>query len=429
MANVFVFRRDLRLEDNRALSALKDNAKDIVYCFVYDEQQLRGDYASDKCVEFMRACLADLRRQVPLRFFTRKRGESHAKFLSEIAPVSTVAFNADHTPYARSRDSEITRWCQEHDVNIIVRKDEYTLFDFDKVRPGSFYSVFTPFYRACLADIPDELPRTEKMTAVAGSHREAALGILAGLKDRFKKYDSTRDDLSLEHGTTHLSKYMKFGCVSVREVLSAMMRAGCDGLVREVLWREFYAHLAYHKPDLLRGQVSRGGDNLTFRGASVAKWNEAWFRRWCDGTTGFPVVDAAMRQLNETGFMHNRGRMLVASFLTRDMAIDFRHGERYFAQKLIDYDPCSNSGGWQWAAGVGADSQPQHRNFNPWLQSKKHDPDCVYIRRWIPELRGVPASDIHSWHCKYDESCGYPKPMFDHGERIAVWRRMQQHVT
>jgi deoxyribodipyrimidine photo-lyase len=190
------------------------------------------------------------------------------------------------------------------------------------------------------------------------------------------------------------------------------------GLVRELLWREFYANVTNHIPHILVGQVSSEPTHPMKLKFDNVEWphDEKKFKRWCEGKTGFPFVDAAMICMNKTGYMHNRLRMIVAMFLTKDMAIDWRMGERYFAQKLIDYDPSSNSGGWQWAGSIGADSQPYFRIFNPWTQSEKFDKDAAFIKKWIPLLANVPAKSIHNWdkdHVKYNNK-GYPAPMLDH---------------
>jgi deoxyribodipyrimidine photo-lyase len=214
----------------------------------------------------------------------------------------------------------------------------------------------------------------------------------------FKKYDEERNDLTKE--TTQLSPYLKFGCVSIREVYEIfrdkLQPEG--GLVRQLIWRDFYIHLLDAYPKMLQGK------SLNEKYDSI-KWgnNREWFKKWCDGETGYPIVDACMKQLNESGYMHNRGRLIVSSFLIKVLQIDWRWGEKYFAQKLIDYDPAANNGNWQWASGSGADSQPYFRIFNPWLQSSKHDPNAIYIKKWLPNLSSVQPKHLHEWDKYFTE--------------------------
>lgn len=280
---------------------------------------------------------------------------------------------------------------------------------------------------------PDECP-------VKGGRTEALLRLTPTyLKDRCERYQKQRDAVGYEH-TTRLSAYLKFGCISFREAHLAISTAlrkqpvASEALTRELFWAAFYAYITYHFPHVLGGQVKdkkQPGQNLTLRTALHGKLGSVWnaggssaeYKRrwtaWTTGQTGYPFIDAAMRQLNTTGWMHNRARMVVANFLTKDLRIDWRDGERYFAQRLVDYDPSSNSGGWQWAAGTGADAQPYHRVFNPWTQAVKFDSDAVYVHRYVSELRSVPASALMKWDQPsvrdgYLSTLRYPAPIVDH---------------
>ncbi|PNH04446.1 Deoxyribodipyrimidine photo-lyase [Tetrabaena socialis] len=234
-------------------------------------------------------------------------------------------------------------------------------------------------------------------------------------KGEFERYEATRDELFAE--TTRLSVYLKFGCVGVREVFRAVVQAHGVGhaLIRQLFWRAFYDQVAYHFPGVLAGQVTPGKSNESLnRKYDEIRWvsSQPLFDAWCAGRTGFPIVDAGMRQLLATGYMHNRVRMVSANFLVKVLHIDWRLGERFFAQNLVDYDPSSNSGGWQWASGGGADSQQYYRVFSPWLQAEHHDPGCVYIKRHIPELSTVPVADILAWHSAHvKHSTPYPPPI------------------
>jgi deoxyribodipyrimidine photo-lyase len=248
-----------------------------------------------------------------------------------------------------------------------------------------------------------------KNIAVNGGH-ENALKILHNLPD-LKDYADTRDIPWLD--TSHLSAHLKFGTISVREVYYAIVeKLGAQHpLLRQLYWRDFFTHIAFHFPTVFGHAFNKKYDSLQWN------YNTKFFNAWCNGTTGFPIVDAGMRQLNTTGFMHNRVRMIVASFLTKDLHISWLKGEKYFAQNLVDYDPAVNNGNWQWCASTGCDAQPYFRIFNPWLQQKKFDPDCMYIKKWVPELKNEKPSVIHSWF--KDKSPiirDYPRPIVDHGK-------------
>ena len=237
--------------------------------------------------------------------------------------------------------------------------------------------------------------------------RKNGLVILKKIKN-FKNYDNKRNLLTYE--TTKLSAYIKFGCVSIREVFKAIKKTGSKDLIRQLYWRDFYYNILFFFPHVF-------GNALKTKYSKII-WpnNKSYFEKWKKGKTGFPVIDACMRQLNTTGFMHNRGRLIVSNFLIKLLLIDWQKGEKYFAQKLVDYDPAVNNGNWQWSASTGADSQPYFRIFNPWLQSKKFDKDCKFIKKWIPELQEVKATDIHKWDTKYQVYNGikYPEPIINY---------------
>ena len=227
---------------------------------------------------------------------------------------------------------------------------------------------------------------------------------------RFQDYGQRRDDLT--YNTTTLSAYLKFGALSVREVYYSMEHhlGKKSDLIKQLIWREFYAHLLYAKPHVLGNALKPKYNAL--------EWNKSkkWLNAWKEGKTGFPIVDAGMREMNETGFMHNRARLITASFLIKTLLIDWQEGEKYFATKLVDYDPSSNNGNWQWVASTGADSQPYFRIFNPWSQSATHDSHAKYIKKWIPELTHVDAEHIHQWndHCHLYKDINYPEPIVDY---------------
>ena len=224
-----------------------------------------------------------------------------------------------------------------------------------------------------------------------------------------KNYSVTHNELS--KSTSQLSAYIKFGCVSIREVYKVFHSK--REFIRQLFWRDFYANILYFFPRVLGHSLKPKYDKI--------KWqhNVTWFNAWTEGKTGFPIVDAGMRQLNETGYMHNRARLIVSSFLVKTLLISWEEGEKYFAQNLVDYDPASNNGNWQWISGGGADSQPYFRIFNPWEQGKNYDPDCIYIKKWIPELKDVPKKDILKWETSFVnyKNIKYPKPICDYKEQ------------
>ena len=246
---------------------------------------------------------------------------------------------------------------------------------------------------------------------VNGGIKLAKLRLLTAVKNQ-KNYDNTRD--FFECKTTHLSAYIKFGCISIRDVYHAFKnKFGLEhGLIRELIWREFFAHVLYGYPEVVGKSYQPKYRNL--------KWSnsEKNIDSWKKGLTGFPMVDACMRELNTTGYMHNRGRMTTASFLIKTLLIDWRIGEQYFAQQLTDYDIASNNGNWQGISGTGVDMKPYFRDMNPWIQSSKFDKDAKYIKKWVPELENVNASDIHMWDEKHKlekyKDVKYPKPIVDY---------------
>jgi deoxyribodipyrimidine photo-lyase len=405
--NIFIFRRDLRTQDNLAFNKLIQHTKgnNIAPIFIFNPKQIYAkynEYYSNNAVQFMIESLQSLQKQVHITYFEGDDLEI-LESIKKKHTIHTVAFNSDYSPYARKRDEGITNWCQQHNINVITAED-YTLFPMGTITNSSGlpYQVFTPFYKNALkhnvlkpvlssnskykiniiklqSSVPVDINKyyTHNPNIAVNGGREQAL---KRLKMQFKNYNKTRDFPALD-STTKLSAYIKFGCVSIREVFHKFK--GNTGLQRELIWREFYANILYKFPHVLGTSFKQKYDKI--------KWtdNKEWFKKWCDGETGFALVDAGMKQLNETGWMHNRVRMVVAMFLTKDLLIDWRWGEKYFATKLVDYDPSSNNGGWQWSASTGTDAQPYFRIFNPKLQLKKYDKKLEYIKRWNPGYKDV----------------------------------------
>jgi len=296
---------------------------------------------------------------------------------------------------------------------------------------GKPYRVFTPFFRAACRNIPQEplpAPAPERLAPMPQHQREKSLaalqaagpvtsGVAAGRKaamqifehlQNYAAYQAQRDIADLD-ATTHLSVHLKFGTVSVREVYMALFQQlGSEHpLLRQLYWRDFFTHIAFFFPHVFGAPFDSRFETIQWRD------DQSGFQAWCDGNTGFPIVDAGMRELKQTGFMHNRLRMITASFLVKDLHIDWRLGEAWFARHLVDYDPAVNNGNWQWAASTGCDAQPWFRIFNPWLQQQRFDHECSYIKRWLPALAEVEAANIHRWFCDGNPAL-HPLPMLDH---------------
>lgn len=237
--------------------------------------------------------------------------------------------------------------------------------------------------------------------------RKNVMKILKKIKS-FKDYSKTRNNLSSE--TTLLSAYIKFGCASIREVFWTIKSSSITDLLNQLIWREFYYYIGYYFPKVMKNQpFNEKYKDIKWR------WNKKQYDSWCKGETGYPVVDAGMRELNTTGYMHNRARLITSNFLNRMLGMDWRHGELYFAKQLVDYDPLVNNGNWGWISSTGTDPKPYfQRLFNPWLQSEKFDPDCEYIKTWIPELKQVPNKEIHEWYKYYNNYTNYVKPIVEY---------------
>jgi deoxyribodipyrimidine photo-lyase len=438
--SLFIFRRDLRLEDNSGLNAALTLSRQVLPCFIFDPRQIRPHpYQSLPGLRFMRQSLADLQAQCfaaggELSLFYEFPDRVIRELFARLK-IAAVFINRDYTPFSRRRDEEIAEVCRELGIDLHVLSDALLNEPEDTFKnDGSPYQVFTAFYQRA-RQIPVKLPdalatpnflRLACDTSLApcvsgdaqvrntlpGGRREtlALLDQLGGLAD----YQQMRDYPALD-ATSRLSAHLKFGCCSVREAYYAILsQLGSEhSLLRQLYWRDFFTHIAYHFPFVFGKAFLEKFENV--------KWDDRpdRFTAWCEGRTGFPIVDAGMRELNATGFMHNRVRMVAASFLVKDLHIDWRWGERYFARHLVDYDPCVNNGNWQWAASTGCDAQPYFRIFNPWTQQQKFDPDGNYIYRWLPELRQFPLETLQRWDKKHVAG-NYPAPIVDHAMESRV---------
>jgi len=454
--SIYIFHRALRLTDNTGLTVALKESKQVIPIFIFTPEQItsQNKFRSLFAVKFMIDALMDLDKSLNklgsrLYIFYGKQPEVLQKILRHDTDIDTVIVNKDYTPYAISREAELKKIC-ENENRTFESYEDYLLHDINTVlnKSGTFYSVFTPFYNAALKfnvakpkiirntnfvkkkySIPNQttFDKIKHLTSYNNTElyefigtREEGEKRLKNIKNQ-KNYANDRDNLCLE--TTRLSPYIKFGIVSIREVYHRIQSLynKHHPLIRQLYWRDFYYILSFNRTDLLE-------DSTSFRESydNIDWWSDAKSKRflqlWKDGKTGYPVVDAGMRELNMTGYMHNRARLITSNFLVKHLFIDWREGERYFASKLIDYDPSVNNGNWQFTSGSGADSEPYFRMINPILQEIKHDKSCGYIKAWIPELMDVPNEDIHDWQNVHEDyhkiGIDYPAPckMYDYAK-------------
>ena len=446
----FIFRRDLRLADNTALNVALSQAAQVLLCFIFDPRQIdKHSYQSQAALQFMLEALTDLQQQAAAHqaelYVFYAAPEQVLLRLQQEQQIDAVFVNRDYTPFSRARDTALEQYCLAANLafiscgDLLLNEPETVLKD-----SGLPYQVFTPFYQrsrqiAVIApnltikgDFVNSYPAYAEPDWVAQFRkphsnpcrggRTAALNILDTALPACSTYAGFRDFPALA-ATSSLSAYLKFGCCSIRETYYAVQQQfGPDHpLLRQFYWRDFFTHIGFHFPHVFGQAFHRRFDAIPWQHDTDRFW------AWAEGRTGFPFVDAAMRELRQTGWMHNRLRMIAASFLVKDLHISWRWGERYFAQQLMDYDPCVNNGNWQWAASTGCDAQPYFRIFNPWLQQQKFDKDCVYIKRWLPELQDFSPKQIHQWRDK-PVAGEYPAPIVEHGlqsEKIkAMFRRI-----
>jgi deoxyribodipyrimidine photo-lyase len=469
-AGLMWFRRDLRSHDNAALYQALKACRRVHCVFVFDRAILDTLPRQDRRVEFIRASLAELDRE--LREWAGQAGAGlivrHAFAVEEVPRlarslgVAAVFANHDYEPQAIARDGSVRSTLDGHGIAFHTFKDQ-VIFERDELltRVGKPYSVFTPYRTAWLAKLDDlDLgPHPVRSLAAALAERPTPLqlpvpaleklgfeptnlcdlpvptGMSGGRRlfgefiERMRQYHRTRDFPAVK-GPSYLSVHLRFGTVSIRELagqahaMATRGDAGAAAWLAELTWRDFYFQVLANFPHV----VDAEGNSHSFKPAYDAiQWEQgeaadALFCAWCRGRTGYPLVDAAMAQINQTGYMHNRLRMVVASFLAKDLGIDWRRGERYFARHLIDYDLAANNGGWQWAASSGCDAQPYFRIFNPVSQSRKFDPEGKFIRRYLPQLASLPDAALHEpWRAGVLAAgvgleASYPEPIVNHAQ-------------
>lgn len=451
---LFIFRRDLRLADNRGLIKALQESEIVIPCFIFDPRQVgeKNSYRSNNCIQFMIESLQDLDAQLHKKdgqlYYFYGNAEEIVKKIIEHEKIDAVYCNRDYTPFSIKRDDAIKKVCIQHDVQFMQVADAL-LHEPEQVLTGSNtpYSIFTAFYKKAITlrveepieNIPTHfyrkpiknshtkeifkeiLPTRNEKLWVNGGHQEGLKLLKAVAK--LSNYQNTRDFPELP--TSSLSAHFKFGTISIRQAYWHISHTLGKNhpLLRQLYWRDFFTHVAFHSPFVFKEAFHQKYNNLPWKN------NKEDFKAWCNGKTGFPIVDAGMRQLNETGWMHNRVRMIVASFLVKDLHISWRWGEQYFARQLVDYDPAVNNGNWQWSASTGCDAQPYFRIFNPWLQQKKFDPEAHYIKKWVPELKHIPTKIIHSWfNPNYTELKDYPKPIVDHTIESSLSKKVYKSV-
>ena len=445
------FRRDLRDNDHAALSAALSNAKQVYCAFVFDQTILaKLPSRQDRRVEFIHGSLleldASLREQGGGLIVRHGNPVAEIVALAKLLEVDVVYANRDYEPVAKQRDTEVAEQLAAHKIKFIDLKDQ-VIFDRNEVltQTQKPFSVFTPYKNAWLkrCTVADAARHTCKgnfgTTGLAGvpSLEEIGftqsnlqeLGIQPGMSGaeklwanfrpgRMARYGKLRDFPAIK-GVSYLSVHLRFGTISIRQLVSAAQADNAETWLSELIWRDFYFMILDHFPQVASGSFKPAYDAIQWK-----LWPEG-FAAWCAGKTGYPLVDAAMRQLNHSGWMHNRLRMVVASFLSKDLGIDWRLGEKYFADHLNDFDLSANNGGWQWASSSGCDAQPYFRIFNPVTQSEKFDAEGKFIRRYLPELSKVPDKYIHApWLMSRSEQehlgvvigRDYPGPIVDHAQ-------------
>ena len=420
------------------------------------------------------------------------------KIIQTDKKIEAVFVNRDYTPYSIERDRSIKEICRSFNIDFIecpdilinepeeilnsanepfkvfshyynkaiekplrkessvdIKKYKINTISFDNINNSKKLKNINSIERINNIEeffsqiINEQSPGINNTTSLSSPTQLLLIGtrkkyreLISTLKYKFNKDNKQKEHINLLDNTaSHISPYLKFGICSIREVYSAIQKElGFNHrLVRQLYWRDFYVYIGFYFPFVFNSPFQERYRRKSKTNVIQWKNDPHEFEIWCNGKTGFPIVDAGMRELNETGYMHNRVRLITASFLVKDLHIDWRYGERYFALKLVDYDPSINNGNWQWVASTGCDAQPFFRIFNPWLQQKKFDPNCNYIKKWIPELQGTPVNLIHEWYntvnstidksTKLSQIENYPRPIVEHQKEIIVTRELYNLIN
>ncbi len=407
--SVFWFRRDLRLQDNTGLNEALNSGYPVLCIFIFDREILDKLPVSDARIEFIYRELQKINKQ--LRSYDSSLLIKYGKpldvwlELTQEYEIDSVFTNKDYEPYARKRDGVVRDILLEKGVRFERFKDQVIFEEREVMKnDGKPYTVFTPYKNKWLEHFKEMDASPAKLISTpyflkcnldfpdleSIGFRPSGIEVKEFDLSRLDEYANLRN-LPAEDATSYLSPHLRFGTISVREVISRLDQSQ-QVFLSELIWREFFMQIIYHFPRVVDHNFHTKYDGILWRN------NPEEFKSWCEGKTGYPMVDAGMRQLNETGYMHNRVRMVVASFLCKHLLIDWKWGEAYFAEKLLDYDLSANNGNWQWAAGTGCDAAPYFRVFNPSEQLRKFDPDFKYVKKWVPEYADF----------------SYAKPIVDH---------------
>ena len=427
---LFIFTRDFRLNDNIGLINALNLSENILPVFIFNPSQIsdKNTYKSNRCIKFMIECLdeldSELRKKASKLFYFYGDAVDIVEKLIKNEKIEAIFMNQDYTPFARKRENELEKTCEKYEIKF-HKYEDYMLTGVNKIKP---YLKFTPYYLVA-KNIQVNKPMHNKYTNyVSRKHiitfeykksihnfyddidtiypggRSHAINILKKIS-KFKNYNKLRDYPGADN-TTHLSPYLKFNVVSIREVYHIFKNklGSSNQLLKQLYWRDFYMQIMYNN-NVIRTSMNKKFQNIEWENDATK------IKKWKEGKTGIPIIDAGMRQMNMTGWMHNRVRMIVSNFLVKILHCDWRIGEKYFAQKLIDYDPANNNGGWQWSASTGTDSQPYFRTFNPWRQTEKFDPQCTYIKKYVEELTDVDNKIILNWNDEHMKHKFYIKPI------------------
>lgn len=407
--SIFWFRRDLRLEDNKGLHEALQSGNKVIPLFIFDEDILENLPKNDARVTFIYQTLEQLDKELKKHqcSLVVKKGKPLAiwKKLTEEYIIGEVYTNKDYEPYAIKRDKEVADFLASKGIAFNAFKDQVVFEENEVLKDdGTPYTVFTPYKNKWLQNFSEKRDTQEFTIDLANFYQfssefpsltsigfeESTIKVKPYNLSNLDSYDEVRD-FPAEDKTSYLSPYFRFGLVSTRKMVRFALKTN-QTFLSELIWREFFMQILYHFPKVVTQNFKQKYDAVPWRN------NEEEFKKWCEGKTGYPMVDAGMRELNETGYMHNRVRMITAGFLCKHLLIDWRWGEAYFAEKLLDYDLSANNGNWQWAAGTGCDAAPYFRVFNPESQLKKFDKDLQYVRKWVKD---------------FDELT-YPQPMVEH---------------
>ncbi|WPZ10389.1 cryptochrome/photolyase family protein [Roseivirga spongicola] len=399
--SIFWFRRDLRFIDNTGLYYALKETKDVLPVFIFDKNILdKLEDKADARVEFIQSTLEAMNNDLAskgsgIKTFYSTPLEAYKQLIDEYE-IEAVYTNRDYEPYAKDRDKQIESLLKENNIDFFTFKDQ-VIYEYEEIvsGSGSFYKVFTPYskswkekYKANRPEIKSSALRFENWAKLKNNqvHSLEDMGFeptevkipSSNVEEEVLKHYDKKRDYPAQDATSRLGIHLRFGTISIRQLAEKAISLN-ETFLNELIWRDFYAMILANNPKVVDNAFKKEYDQIPWR------QDEEGFEKWCKGKTGYPIVDAGMRQLNKTGYMHNRVRMVVASFLTKHLLIDWRWGEAYFAKKLLDFDLASNNGGWQWAAGTGTDAQPYFRVFNPQSQTEKFDPDLKYIKKWVPE--------------------------------------------